>query len=378
MKPLSLTRGALPDPPARPPAAGTMLDLSGEYSQYTVPGPVAEAIVHAARTTDLGRTNTGGGLYLRRGIVHKLREVNQLEADEESVVLSAGANQAFSIVLASLLDAGDQVLVPDPGTPGYRQLTAVWGGVPVPYPCQLDGTPEWDIADALVEHDTKAIVVGSPANPSGAVLDPARLQKLCDFAREHDLYVISDETYDQVRYRGGPALGPAHCDTDGRVASIYSFSRTYALAGLRLGYIVASPMLARAFLRSATALQAGPSTLALAAGLTALEMDPALLESMQAFYRQQRETAVAMLPAGTVPFVPEGAYYLLVDIGQTRYLDGDGFAHDCAEAKHVLVAGGPQFGERTRRMVRLTLAVRERPFAAGVERLAQFITESAG
>lgn len=376
MKSLSLTRGVLPDPPIRPPTAGQMLDLSGEYSQYTVPGPVAEAIVHAARTTDLGRTNTGGGLYLRRGIVHKLRDVNDLEVHEDSVVLSAGANQAFSIVFATLLDPGDQVLVPDPGSPYYRSLAAVWGAVPVPYPCRLDGTPDYATAEELIEHETKAIIIGSPANPSGAVLDAARLQQLCDFARDHDLFVVSDETYDQVRYLPGLALGPARFDTDGRVTTIFSFSRTYALAGLRLGYIVAAPPLARAYFRTATALQAGPSTLGLAAGLTALEMDPALLESMQAFYRQQRETAQAILPAGSIPFVPEGSYFMLVDISSTRYLDGDAFAHECAEAKQVLTAPGPQFGEATRRMIRLTLAVRERPFAAGVERLAQFIAES--
>ncbi len=372
MKPLSITRGALPDPRLDRDRAG-LLDLAGEYSQYTVPGPVAEAIVHAARTTDLGRTNTGGGLYLTRGLVVKLQDVNDLEIDEEHIVLTGGANAALSLVFASLCDPGEEVLVPDPGSPIYRHVAAVWGVPCLGYRCALDGTPDYAALESLVGHQTKAILLCSPGNPSGSVLDAGQLQTMVDFAREHDLYVISDETYDQIRYRPGPAVGPARFDADGRVASIFSFSRTHALAGLRLGYLVAAPPLARALLRTQEALQSGPSTLALAAGLTALEMDPALLESMTAFYRQQRETAQAMLPAGTVPYVPEGSYFMLIDVSRTEFLDGAAFAATCRRDAQVNVAPGPSFGEVTRQMARLTLAVRERPFAAGVERLAQFI-----
>jgi aspartate/methionine/tyrosine aminotransferase len=378
MKPVSLTRSAVPRLKADAASqAQVLIDLSGEYSQFTVPGPVADAIVHAARTTDLGRHNTAGGKYLRHAVQQKLAEVNALEVREDAIVLTGGGTAALCYALAALCDPGESVLVPDPGPPGYARLCASWGIAPVPYPLGLDGVPDYDALEDLIGHDTKAILLNTPANPSGAVLDGVRLLELVDFARDHDLYVVSDEELDMLRFAGGPALGPAYCDTDGRVVSVFSMARTHCLAGLRLGYAVAAPPIAAAIAGAQDSQLAGPSTLALSAGLAALTMDRSVVDSMIASYVQQRDIVLAMLPPEVVPQPPAGGYYMLVDIASCGFPDSRAFAETFRQAAGVKVAPGLLFGANIPQMVRLTLAVRERALGEGVEKLAAFIAECA-
>lgn len=374
MKPVSMIRHALT---SLVPAAGSDggCDLSCDYSQYTVPGPVADAIVHAARTTDLGRRNTADGKYLRHAVMHKLLDVNALETPEEGIVLTGGGTAALCYTFAALADPGDSILVPDPGWPGYATLCASWGINAIPYPLWLDGFPDYDQLEDLIEHGTKAIVVSNPANPSGGVLEPEACRDLLDYAREHDLYVISDEQADMLRFEPGQAIGPAHWDTEGRVVSIFSMARTYCLAGLRLGYAVATPNLARAIAAAQHAHLTGPTTLALAAGLAALTMDRSVVDSMVASYRQQRDIALAMLPAEVIPYQPQGGYFMLVDVRGCEFPDASVFATAFRESCGVKVAPGTLFGEHTAQMVRLTLAVRERALGEGVDLLANFIGE---
>lgn len=376
MKPLSLTRSALDRVPPGPRPGDGITDLSSDYSGFTVPGPVADAIVWAARSTDLGRHNTAGGHYLRHAIVEKVHFENQLETTEECIVLTAGATAALCFILGALCDAGDSILAPDPGSSSYERLAASWGVATLRYPCALDGTPDWPALEELVEHQTKAIVINSPSDPAGAVLSSERLRELMDFAQAHDLYVISDEQLDMLRFGGNCHPGPASFDTDGRVVSVYSLARSHALAGLRLGYCVAAPPLADAIARAQDSQLAAPSTLALAAGLAALTMDRTVVESMVASYEQMRDVVAVNLPAEVLPFQPQGGYFMLVDTSATIYPDGHAFAAELLARQKVRVAPGPRFGQQTHAMVRLTLAVKERTLGQGIERLATFLEES--
>jgi len=373
MKPLSRTRsllapGGLPSPPLE-----SLLDISNDYSLFTVPGPVADAIVWAARSTDLGRHNTGGGRFLLHAVQHKLNGVNDLEVGEDSIVLTGGGGVSLSYALGALCDPGDEVLVPTPGWQGFARLAAAWGAQPVPYRVGLDGVPDYEDLEALVEHDTKVLVVANPQNPTGAVLGADQLQSVVDFAREHDLYVLSDEASDMVRFHPGPALGPARFDTEGRVITVYSFARTHALAGLRLGYAVAAPPIADVIGRVQAATYGGPSALALAAGLAALTMDRTAITSMIEAYQLHRDIVAANLPAEVLPVQPMGGYFMVVDISSAGYPDADAFVAELLAAQSVKVAPGTLFGEGASQLIRLTLAVRERTIGQAVGRIAAFM-----
>ncbi|MBI2300259.1 MAG: pyridoxal phosphate-dependent aminotransferase [Armatimonadetes bacterium] len=379
MKALSQTRTGLPSERfwSAPDGAENAIDLAADYSHFTVPRPVAEAVVHAAETTDLGRDTAGGGRHLRHSICRKLARCNALERPENAVVITSGVSSGLNLAVATLADAGQSVLIPDPGMPILRRVCAMWGIRPVSYPLLRTGEPDYDALPGLVAADTKALVISSPGLPTGAVLSRTQVRRLVEFAVAHDLYVVSDESCDLLRYDGAPAVGPASFDPDGRVVSIYSFAKTHAMAGLRLGYLVAEPALAEAIGHTQEALQTGPGTLAIAAGLAALNMDPMVVESMRDFYRQQRDSALAMLSSAVVPDPPEAGFYFLVDISGTRYPDGSSFAAACYDAHGLLLAPGDLFGRVSARTVRVTLAVRERVFGAGLERLVTFLEESA-
>ncbi|MCC7491719.1 MAG: pyridoxal phosphate-dependent aminotransferase [Fimbriimonadaceae bacterium] len=373
MKSLSSTRGAVQLAPLPHPAVVEEIDLSGDLSHYTVPGPVAEAVVHAAQQTDLGRSTAAGGRPLREALVAKLEECNQLEVSPDRVIVTAGGTMACNWVLAALTDPGDAVLVPDPGWPGFRQLAAGWGLQVVAYPLRPDGRPDYAALDELAGHDTKALIVSHPHNPTGAVLSCDDLVQLLDWCRAHDLYLISDETYDLLRYAPGPAIGAARFDTDGRVVSLFSFATTHALAGLRLGYAVAAPPVALAIDHVQRTFLAGPSCLALAAGLAALEMDLEAVESMRSFFAQQAATLQAVLPPGLLPLAPQAGFLALLDISGTALPDGDDFAAACLQQSGLRLAPGSWFGERSRGCVRLSLAARERAFGMAIERLLSFL-----
>lgn len=377
MKPLSTTRSAVPPAWKAPAETEGVIDLSADYSHFTVPGPVSEAVVHAAQTTDLGRVTERGGRHLRDRIVAKLRDVNGLEATPEGIVVTSGFGCALSLTFATLSDVDDEFLVPDPGWPGYERLCASWGVRCVRYPLNVDGVPDYDALERLVTERTKALLLSQPSTPLGSVLTAARLQEVCEFARSHDLYLISDETCDMIRYAGGLCIGPARYDTDGRVIALFSFAKTHAMAGLRLGYCVAAPPLAAALERTQEALQIGPSSLAITAGVAALDMDRIVVQSMTEFYRQQRDSALAMLPPEAVPHPAEAGYHQLVDISSSRFEDGAEFARACYDEAKLIVAPGPLYGQLTRRMIRVTLANREHHFGAGLERLIAFLEDNA-
>ncbi|HAZ63258.1 MAG TPA: hypothetical protein DCZ72_06575 [Armatimonadetes bacterium] len=375
MKPLSMSRTALDRLPVSVLNVEECVDLSSDYSTFTVPRPVADAIVWAARSTDLGRHNTASGRYLREAVVEKLRAENGLEAREDSVVVTAGATAALCFILGAMCDAGDHILCPDPGPASYLRLAASWGASAERYPTELNGTPDWQVLDSLVRHETKALVVNSPSDPAGAILDPDLLRQYVDFAREHDLYVISDEQTDLLRYDGLATGGTATSDYDGRVVSVYSLARTHALYGLRLGYCVAAPALAEAIAQAQDAQLSGPSTLALAAGQAAFTMDRSVVDSMVATYQQARDVVEVNLSPEVLPFQPQSGYFMLVDVSHCGYPDSHAFAAELLSQKQLRVAPGTRFGTRTQQMIRLTLAVNERNLSRGIERLAEFMHE---
>ncbi len=375
MKPLSQTRSQLPARYQPVPLGPDAIDLSGEYSLYTVPKPVAEAIVHHAQLTDLGRGTTAGGRPLRDAIAAKLAVCNGLTVSTDQVVVCSGGTAAVSMTMAALCDPGDDVLVPDPGWPGYRVLCMTWGLHPIGFAVGYDGRPDYESIERLLTPRTKALVVSHPSNPSGGVLDEQELQALVEFANRHDLYLVCDESCDLFRFLPGPCTGPAQYDTQGRVISLFSFAKTHALAGVRLGYSVSSAPLARAIERAQDGLLTGPSSLALVAGLAALQMDLSVVDSMTQFYRQQCETIEAVLPREVLPFRPQGGFHALLDVSHTALPNGDEFVRRCVAERQLRLAPGSLFGERWPHTVRLSLAAKEHTFGQAIERLLGFLAE---
>ncbi len=205
--------------------------------------PVAPHILAAgaqAWTDDRTDYTANGGIpQLRAAIVEKLARENDLRVDVEQVWVTVGATQGLHQAMRVLLAAGDEVLVPDPGYTTFTMNARMLEVEPVPYPLRPEHgfAPDLDELERLVTDRTRVIIVNSPSNPLGTVLDETRLRGLLDFAKRHDLWVLSDEVYEYFTY-GERHVSLSSLDDDDRVFSVFSLSKTYAMTGARVGYLV--------------------------------------------------------------------------------------------------------------------------------------------
>lgn len=217
------------------------------------------------------------------------------------------------------------------------------------------------------------MVVCSPNNPTGAMYPPELLAGVVELARERDLWVFSDECYEAITY-GDPHVSPAAFDTDGRVVTFFSFSKTYAMTGWRLGYVVArDPGVVDLLGQVAEATVACPSSVSQRAALAALTGPQDDVVAAVASYRERRDAAVALLESrGIGSVLPHGAFYLMVDVSAAT-TDSEAFALRLLDERHVSVSPGSAFGAGGEGMVRVSLASERSALVEGLGRLADMV-----
>lgn len=334
--------------------------------------PVPPHVVEAARDAwaaglvDYGPN--GGIAPLRAAVASKLARENGIAVDPAQVWVTVGATQALHQALGMVLDPGDEVLVPDPGYTVFTMAPRTLGAVPVPYPLRPeDGfRPDPDALRRLVTPRTRAIVVNSPSNPLGVVLPEADLRAVLEVAREVDLWVLSDEVYEHFADEPHTSLGAL--DTDGRVLSIFSLSKSYAMTGARVGYLVAPPAFADVLphLQEATiSCVAMPDQHAALAALTGPQ--DAVAHAART-YQAHRELAGRTLDeAGVRYHRARGAFYLWVDVAHASGGDVEAWCLDLLRTERVAVAPGSAFGGSGEGWVRVNLAVEPEDLDRGLK-----------
>ncbi|HEV7956174.1 MAG TPA: aminotransferase class I/II-fold pyridoxal phosphate-dependent enzyme [Marisediminicola sp.] len=338
--------------------------------------PVAAHILAAgarAWTEDVTNYTANGGIpALRSALVEKLARENNLHVDLEQVWVTVGATQALHQAMGLLLDAGDEVLVPDPGYTTFTMSARMLGAVPVPYSLKPEHgfTPSIDELDRLVTGRTRLIVVNSPSNPLGAVLDEPELRRLLEFARRHDLWVLSDEVYEYFTY------GIAHTsigsldDDDGRVFSVFSLSKTYAMTGARIGYLVTPPGLASTMRTVQEAMVSCVNTPAQVAAIAAITGDHQHVADARDHYRGNLEAACFLLDGRGIRYLrPNGAFYLWIDVQHVSEGDVAAWAERFLLRDRVAVAPGSAFGRSGEGWIRVCLASDRLSLLEGLRRL---------
>jgi len=238
--------------------------------------------------------------------------------------------------------------------------------------------PDLDRLEALITPRTRVLVVNSPNNPTGRVYPSRVLRELGDIAERHGLWVVSDECYDQIMLDGRP-VSPGmreHADPE-RVVTCFTFSKTYAMTGWRLGYAVASPQVADTMIKMTEGTTSSSSTVAQKAAEAALDGPQDCVGEMVAGYRRRRDLVVDLLrEAGLLLTVPEGAFYILADISPTAQ-DSHAFAVRLLEERGVAVAPGSSFGEVAGAAVRISLASSDTDLREGVGRLCELVATAS-
>jgi aspartate/methionine/tyrosine aminotransferase len=252
-------------------------------------------------------------------------------------------------------------------------MAHVLGARPVAYP--LDPTrsfaPDMEALERLVSPTTKVLVVSSPSNPTGAVFSRADLEGLHRFAVEHDLWVISDECYDEIILEGEHTSFGTIGDPD-RVIVVFTFSKTYAMTGWRIGYAVAAPPVAQAVIKAQRPVVSTASTISMKAAEAALAGPHAVVDDMVNAYRSRRDLVMSYLDAANIPYIrPFGAFYVFADISSTgKSLD---FARELLAEDHVSVVPGSAFGSQGEGFVRISLAASEETIRTGLPKLVSAV-----
>ncbi|WP_432491217.1 pyridoxal phosphate-dependent aminotransferase [Kineococcus gypseus] len=316
-------------------------------------------------------TANGGIAPLREAVAAKLARENGLRVEPERVWVTAGGMQALHQAMALTLDAGQEVLVPDPGYANFAMTARHVGAVPVPYALRAERGFRPDVADleAVTTARTRVLVVNSPSNPLGTVLGEEDLRALLAFAARHDLWVISDEVYERFTY-GVPHVSTAALDDDGRVLSVFSFSKTYALTGARVGWLVAPAGWGEVLRSAQEAVVSCVNAPAQLAALAALEGEQDVVERAREFYRGNVAAACALLEgAGVAHQRPDGAFYLWVDVSHASGGDVAAWTERFLRERRVAVAPGSAFGARGEGWVRVCAAGGRAELLEGLSRL---------
>jgi aspartate aminotransferase len=343
---------------------------------FRTPAHIAEAGKRAIDEGFTQYTHTQGILPLREAIAAKLERVNGIRVPPGQIACGPGGVGVLASAFASLLDDGDEVLMPDPGWPNTSIMVAWARAVEVRYPCppELGFQPDLDRLDSLVGSRTRAILVNSPNNPTGAVYPAETLAAIAGIARRHNLWVISDECYDQIMLDGtevAPSMA-AHLD-DGRVISVFTFSKTYAMTGWRLGYGVAAPGVIDSMTKFLESSSSCVSTITQHAGLAALGGPQDCVAEMVGAYRRRKDLAADLLQeAGLLIAEPRGAFYIMADVSPSG-LQAREFAFRLLREREVAVAPGTAFGHTATGAVRISLASADPDLREGIGRLADLV-----
>ncbi|WP_439690683.1 pyridoxal phosphate-dependent aminotransferase [Curtobacterium sp. SP.BCp] len=334
--------------------------------------PVAPHIGEAARRawsedrTDY--TPNGGIAPLRQAIREKLLRENRIEVDLEQVWMTIGATQALFQAMTLVLSPGDEVLVPDPGYTTFTMNAHILGATPVPYQLTPQHGFEPDLAalEASITERTRAIIVNSPSNPLGSVFGEDTLRELLALAKRHDLWVISDEVYEYFTY-GTRHVSIAALDDDDRVFSAFSLSKTYAMTGVRVGYLVTPKSLGPTMRTTQEAMISCVAEPDQYAALAAIVGDHSAVRDAREHYRANLEVAKEVLDAAGVRYLdPRGAFYLWVDVSHASGGDVAEWALALLHREHVAVAPGSAFGRTGEGWIRISLAATAEDLRSGL------------
>jgi aspartate aminotransferase len=324
--------------------------------------PVASHIGEAARRawsedrTDY--TPNGGIAPLREAIREKLRRENRIEVDVEQIWMTIGATQALFQAMTLVLSPGDEVLVPDPGYTTFTMNAHIIGATPVPY--QLSPAhgfePDLQALEASITERTRAIVVNSPSNPLGSVFGEQTLRDLLALAKRHDLWVISDEVYEYFTY-GTRHVSLASLDEDDRVFTAFSLSKTYAMTGVRVGYLVTPKGLGPVMRTTQEAMISCVAEPDQWAALAAIVGDHSAVQDAREHYRANLGIAKEVLDAAGIRYLdPRGAFYLWIDVSHVSQGDVAEWALGFLHRERVAVAPGSAFGRTGEGWIRVCLA----------------------
>ncbi|MBI5458152.1 pyridoxal phosphate-dependent aminotransferase [Methanobacterium sp.] len=348
-----------------------MFDMVGEDSinlalgepDFDTPSHIREAVKEALDEGFTHYTGNTGIMELREAIAHKLQTDNHINASPESIIVTVGASGALYSSINAIVEEGDDVIIPDPGFVAYDACVKLSGGRSVSAQLKDENDFRMIPEDVLeqVTPRTKAIIMNSPGNPTGAVLEKEDVKGMADIADDHDLILISDEIYDKIIY-GKKHYSPAHYSDN--VITVNGFSKTYAMTGFRIGYLSIPSKLTEEILKIHQYSVTCTTSISQKAALAALQGPQDSVDQMRDEFQRRRDLVVGRLrDMGIECNQPHGAFYVF-----PRMDNPEKFV-EAALKKDVVLVPGSSFGKYGEGHFRISYATSYEDLQEAMDRL---------
>jgi aminotransferase len=358
--------------------AATMKDVIslgiGE-PDFTTPDPILQAGIRSLQKGETHYTSNHGLIELRRVLSTHLERLYGVHYNPDTeIVITVGGSEALNLAAMAVLDPGDEMIIPTPCFVSYQPAAVLAGGVAVEVPCRIENNFDLDPADiaAAITPRTKAILIGFPNNPTGAVASRENLLAVARLAEEHDLIVLSDEMYDRLVYGVPHVCFPALPGMHNRTLLLGGFSKDYAMTGWRIGYACGPESLISGLVRVHQYLVMSAPTTAQAAAITALlEGDPYVEEMRLEYDRRRRLIVDGLNRIGLPTFEPRGAFYAFPKIDVTG-LNDEEFSMRLLQEERVAAVPGNSFGKGGEGFVRCSYATAYEKIEEALVRIDRF------
>ena len=357
-----------------------VISLTLGEPDFEIPEFVRESAIKAINDGVKSYTPVPGYLELRKAIANKFKRDNNLEYKPDQIVVSNGGKQSIINVLLSIINDGDEVIVPAPYWVSYYEMVKLAGGENIVVTTTIDTdfkiTPE-QLENAITPK-TKAFLFSSPCNPSGTVYTKEELYALAKVLEKHpNIIIISDEIYEYINYEGKHESIAQFPEVFDQTVTINGVSKSYAMTGWRIGYLGGPKWLTDACDKIQGQMTSGANCIAQMASITAIEADPSVINYMIDGFKKRRDLVYNLLneipgfkvnkPAGAFYFFPDVSFYFGKTIQGRKITNSDDFALLLLEKAHVATVGGVCFGDSN--CIRLSYAASEEDLIEALKRI---------
>lgn len=342
---------------------------------FDTPQHIKTAAVEALDKGMVHYTPNTGIPALRKAFADSIRAYKGVEYDPDAeLMVTAGGQESMSLTLQACLNPGDEVLVPDPGYTQFSSSVQLVGAVPVPLPLREDNnfSPDLAAAEKRITGRTRAIIINSPQNPTGAVIEPEQMKAICRFADTHGLMVFSDEAYDRIVFEDSTFISPAAVAGMKEKTAVWgSLSKTYSMTGWRIGYLAGPAELIRAAVKVQQNVMLSVCSFAQAGAVAALNGPQDCVGRMVEKFDARRRVileGIEAAPGLSCPAIPKGAFFVFAR-ADVPGMDSNTLADVLLAEGHIAVVPGDPFGRRGKGFMRISYATSLADCKEGMDRL---------